>query len=163
MKNITFVKADSIALKPGPDKAIALYFMQDGESTRITPKRLFPLTKPYAYIRLLDPDNRELGILKNTSLLPRQAREFIEHRLDQYYFIPRITDIHDIREKYGISHWVVTTDRGRREFDVRSRSTDIKVFNKKRILIKDADENTYEIPDEEQLPPHSRLFLQGEI
>ncbi len=158
-----FIKAEEIILKNDPTGKASLYFIRDGEEMQVKPKRLFPLTSPLSYINFLDRSNRDVGILKSVKDLPHECREFLENFLDQYYFIPKILEIHSLTEDFGMGHWVVTTDRGEREFDVRNRNTDIKAIKGRRILIKDADENTYEITDYSRLPARSRALLEGEI
>ena len=161
-KNI-FIKSEDVVLKNDLTGKDSLYFIRDGEETQVKPKRLFPLTSPSSFINFLDTDNRDVGILKNVKDLSYDCREFLENFLDQYYFIPKILEIHSLTEEFGMGHWKVTTDRGEREFDVRNRNTDIKAIKGRRILIKDADENTYEITDYSQLPARSRVLLEGEI
>jgi hypothetical protein len=158
-----FIKPEDIVLKNDLTGKSSLYFIGNGEEIQVMPKRLFPLTNPAAYINFLDTDNRDLGILKNVKNLSHECREFLENFLDQYYFIPKILEIHSLTEEFGMGHWTVSTDRGEREFDVRNRNTDIKPIKGRRILIKDADENTYEITDYSMLPAKSRALLEGEI
>ena len=80
-----------------------------------------------------------------------ESREAVEEALREYYLIPRIIRILDRDEKYGILKWTVETDRGIRSFDIRNRQSDIKTIYGNRVLIKDSDDNRYEIPDWEKL------------
>lgn len=57
----------------------------------------------------------------------------------------------------------MVTDRGDRIFDVQSRNTDIHLLDGGRILIRDADNNRYEIPDYRKLSKKSYNLLEGEI
>ena len=80
-----------------------------------------------------------------------ESRAAVEDALKEYYLIPKITKILEREEKYGVLKWTVETDRGLRSFDIRNRQTDIKTIYGNRVLIKDADDNRYEIPDWEKL------------
>jgi hypothetical protein len=41
-----------------------------------------------------------------------QSVELLHHSLQNRYFLPQITKIHSIAEKFGTSQWDVETDRG---------------------------------------------------
>jgi hypothetical protein len=80
--------------------------------------------------------------------------------LDRSYFLSRITSIQRIRERYGVATWYVTTDRGPRVFEVRSRSESVWWLGASRILIKDPDGNRYEIRDLNKLDSRSRILAE---
>lgn len=142
---------------------LTLHYKSGEKTMNAAPRCLFPVTKPYSYIRFIDSEGQEIGIIRNLNNLNHQSYTSVSDMLSRYYFIPKIKIIQDISEEYGISHWTVVTDRGHREFDVLSRSTDIKTLKPRRVLIKDADNNRYEISDYNELSLKSRQLLEGEI
>ena len=91
------------------------------------------------------------------------SRDVILSSLNEYYLIPKITKLLDSREKYGILKWKVETDRGIKEFDIRNRHHDIKTLYDGRVLVRDSDDNRYEIPDYNKLDKKSYKLLIAEI
>ncbi len=164
MNEKIFIDGKQILLEYDEEKRASLYFSRDDdELVKVKPRRLFPLSRPSSYIYFIDEKGHDVGILRQLKELPRHVKDYTSKWLDEYYFIPCITEIQAIEEEYGISHWMVLTNRGKRSFEIRNRSTDIIILENRRILIKDVDDNTYEIPDHGQLPPKSQLLLDGEI
>ena len=83
--------------------------------------------------------------------------------LNEYYLIPKITALLDVSEKFGILKWTVDTDRGEQAFTIRNRHNDIKVLYDGRVLVRDSNDNRYEIPDYRKLDRHSIKLLNSEI
>ena len=163
MGDLVFIDPQNIRLDKDENGSDRLVCTKNGSSIRVSPRRLFPFSLPHVFISLVDDTDEEIAVLREIKSLPRAERTYVEAFLEQYYFVPRITEILDLKEEYGISRWTVRTDHGQRSFDVRRRSVDIHVSGKTRVLIKDSDDNMYEIPDYTALPPHSRALLEGEI
>lgn len=84
-------------------------------------------------------------------------------KLEEYYKIPKIRRFKSIETKYGIYHWVIETDAGEVEFDIINKGTDIKTFPGRRILLRDSDDNLYEITGYAKLPCKSYLKVQSEL
>jgi hypothetical protein len=74
--------------------------------------------------------------------------------------IPKITRVIDTVFKFGSLKWIVETDRGRIEFRIRNMNSDIKMLDSCRMLIRDSNDNRYEIPDINKLDKKSlrKLF-----
>ena len=66
-------------------------------------------------------------------------------------------------EKYGTLHWVVETDRGIKEFDIRNRNHDIKMFSDGKIRVRDSDDTRYLIVDYRKLDKSSRIKLIADL
>ena len=62
-----------------------------------------------------------------------------------YYMIPEITEILHVEDKFGVLKWRVMTDRGEIEFSIRNRHSDIKLLGKKRLLVRDSNDNRYQV------------------
>jgi len=80
----------------------------------MTATRTFPFSHPHGYVSLRDAKGEEVGVIRDLSELPREARELIEEELDRRYLQPRITHIENVRERFGGVEWEVETDRGPR-------------------------------------------------
>ena len=128
--------------------------------TELEPRRLFPISGLTKYITLLDNEGNERAIIRNLNNLMPESRDAILDCLKEYYMIPRIKRLIKRTEKFKIWMWTVETDRGIYTFEIRNSFTAIKVLHDGRILILDANDNRYEIPDLNKLDKRSiRLIL----
>jgi len=126
-------------------------------------RRLFPVNRPDEYITMLDPDGVETAVIRSIKDLNEESRKAVEYSLNDYYLVPHILRIISIVEKYGTLHWVIETDRGIKEFDIRNRNHDIKVFRNGCVRVRDSDDNRYVIDDYRTLDKHSRSQLFSDL
>ena len=78
----------------------------------------------------------------------------------EYYMIPKISRLLECEDKFGSLKWTVDTDYGRVTFRIRNRHSDIKrLGHSNRIIIRDSNDNRYEIPDCTDMDPHSIHLL----
>ena len=125
----------------------------------LEPRRLFPVNRADEYITLLDSENKEVGIIRAITDLDKDSRQVVRNSLDDFYLVPHITRIVSISEKYGTLHWCVDTDRGIKEFDIRNRNTDIRVYDDGRVRVRDSDDNRYIVEEFRNLDAHSKKLL----
>lgn len=125
----------------------------------LEPRCLFPVNRATEYITLLNTDNAEVAIIRSITDLDKDSRAAIVNSLNDYYLVPHIVRIVSISEKYGTLHWCVDTDRGIKEFDIRNRNTDIRVYDDGRVRVRDSDDNRYIIEDFHKLDAHSKKLL----
>lgn len=163
MEQIAFIDGRDIRIKSNDGNSLEVFFNDGYKKERIKPRRLFTISNPYSYIQLIQENREEIGILKDMKNLDAESQKALQEALDKFYVIPKIIKINDINEEFGVSRWDVVTDRGPRTFDVRSRNTDIHVLDGGRVLIRDADNNRYEVSDYRKLPKESYKLLEGEI
>ena len=128
----------------------------------VEPVRTFPLTQPNQYISLLDAQKNELGLIEDISQLKKADQIVLAEELEKCYFMPKITRIHFIAGRFGVTEWEAETEVGSVSFDLRSRN-DITSFSGGRILIKDIDGNRYEIANYHRLDPKSVALLETQI
>lgn len=129
----------------------------------LEPRRLFPVSGLRQYITLLDSEGKEHAIIRSLDTLMPESAKVIEDALEEYYLIPKISGILDISEKFGILKWTVDTDRGVQSFTIRNRHNDIKVLYDGRVLVRDSNDNRYEIPDYKKLDRRSIRLLNSEL
>lgn len=135
-----------------------------GETIKsLEPRRLFPLSGLRSYITLLDSDLKEKAVIRNLDTLMPESKKAIEECLEEYYLIPRITAVLNIVEKFGVLKWTIMTDRGERTIRIKNRHSDIKTLYDGRVLVRDANDNRYEIPDVSQLDKRSQKLLSYEL
>ena len=135
--------------------------MKDGTVYEdLEPRRLFPFTNPNMYITLLDKDEREVGFVRDLSELDDASVQALAECFAEYYLIPKITRVLLCEEKFGSIKWEVETDRGPVKFRIRSRHSDIKkMHGSNRIIVRDTNDNRYEIPDYTALDAKSIRML----
>lgn len=131
--------------------------------TELEPRRLFPVSRADNYITLLDKDGAEVAVIRKMSDLEKSSMDVVQFSLDDYYLVPHIQRIISVSEKYGTIHWAVETDRGIKEFDIRNRNHDIKVYSDGRVRVRDSDDNRYIITDYRKLDKHSRNQLIADL
>ena len=134
--------------------------LKDGTVIRdLEPRKLFPISNSNMYITLLDNEEREVAFVRDLTELDADSAAALKECFAQYYRIPQITRLNSSSEKFGALTWNVETDHGTVSFRIRNRHSDIKCVNGKRILIRDTNDNRYEIPDYTVLDLHSRRIL----
>ena len=127
----------------------------------LEPRRLFPLSGMEKYITLLDEEGIEKAIIRDMRTLPPNERATIESCLEEYYLIPRVTKINSIEEKYGVVTLDTETDRGHAMLEIRNILHGMKLLYGSRVLLRDGNDNRYEIPDLRQLDKHSIQLIDS--
>ncbi len=146
-----YIDSDEVRITRGEAYTLNLEFFDGRKFEEVEARSLFPISGPKRYITLLDSDGKEIAVIRNLDTIMPESREAVEDALKEYYLIPRILKIIDRDEKFGVLKWTVETDRGIRTFDIRNRQSDIKTVYGNRVLVKDSNDNRYEIPDWEKL------------
>ena len=121
----------------------------------LEPRRLFPHTDVNHYITLLDSAEKEIAMIKDMAAIDVESRKAVEDCFFDYYMIPEITEILHVEDKFGVLKWRVMTDRGEIEFSIRNRHSDIKLLGKKRLLVRDSNDNRYQVTDISKLDKKS--------
>lgn len=129
----------------------------------LEPRRLFPVSRLDEYITLLDKDGKEVAIIRKNKDIGAESLDVLNYSLNDYYLVPHILRILSVTEKYGTLHWSVETDRGFKEFDIRNRNHDVKVYSDGRVRVRDSDDNRYVISDYRKLDKHSRSQLIADL
>lgn len=126
----------------------------------LEPRRLFPVTDTEHYISLLDEKEKEIALIRNMSDLDEASRCVLEDCFREYYMIPKISQILEVHDKFGVLEFKVMSDRGEIAFRIRNRHSDIKnLYGTGRIVIRDSNDNRYEIPCFDNLDRHSKRCL----
>ena len=138
-------------------------FFDGTAAAHLEPRRLFPLSGLRKYITLLDDEGKEQGIIRDLDALEPEQRQIIEECLNEYYMIPKIVKVYECYEKDYVLHMIVDTDQGHRQIHIRNRYSDMKLLYDNRVLIRDADDNRYEIPNWLALDKKSIQKLKTEL
>ena len=127
----------------------------------LEPRRLFPLSGLEKYITLLDERGVEQGVIRDLKTLPPNDRKIIEECLSEFYLIPKITKIHDCREKFGVLRIQADTNCGAVVIEIRNILHGIKLLYGTRVQLRDVNDNRYEIPDIRQIDAKSRQKIDS--
>ena len=127
--------------------------------TELELHRMFPVTGLTKYIALLDKEGNEIAVIRNIEDLMPESKKVVESCLREYYMIPRITRFIKMSEKFKIWMWTAETDKGICTFEIRNHITAIKPLYGGRVLIKDANDNRYEIPNVNDLDKKSLSMI----
>ena len=127
--------------------------------TELELHRMFPITGLTKYIALLDKEGNEIAVIRNIEDLMPESKKVVESCLREYYMIPRITRFIKMSEKFKIWMWTAETDKGICTFEIRNHITAIKPLYDGRVLIKDANDNRYEIPNVNDLDKKSLSMI----
>ena len=158
-----YVNGDEVRFTRRDMCSVDAEFYDGKRIENLEPRRLFPVSGMTRYITLLDEDGKEQAIIRNIDTLMTESKKVIEACLREYYLIPKIKRLIDSTEKYGILKWTVETDRGMCSFEIRNRHSDIKMLYDGRVLVRDSNDNRYEIPDYRTLDKHSMVLLNTEL
>ncbi len=155
-----FLNAEEIEILPAGKGHVKVRMPGGAEIPKARLKRLFPLTKADSFIRMVTPDGKEAGIVKNLHELKPESRKAALKALNHFYIIPIIAEILTLYDAHGSLFWEVLTDKGARSFAVKNRYRDITIFSSGKMIIRDTDDNQYEITDYNSMPPRSRKLLE---
>lgn len=126
----------------------------------LEPRMLFPITNHDMYITLLNKEEKEVGFVRKMDEIDEQSQKALLECFREFYMIPKITRLIECAATYGSPKWKVETDRGIITFTIRNTHADIKRFSgTNRLIIRDSNDNRYEITDHTVLDAHSRRLL----
>ncbi len=142
------------------DKIFVDVEFYNGEKfTEVELHRMFPITGLDKYIALMDSEGNEIAVIRNVDDLSPDSRKVVKNCLKEYYMMPRITQFIEMSERFKIWMWTSETDKGTCTFEIRNHLTAIKPLYDGRVLIKDANDNRYEIPDVNKLDKRSQQMI----
>lgn len=133
--------------------------LNDGRSfENLEPRRLFPVTDLNRFITLLDEKGAEQAVIRDLTTLPADQRAIIEDCLNEYYLVPKILKIWAYEERFDGLTLHTETDKGPADIEIRILIKGFKLEGV-RALLRDVNDNRYEIPDVTKLDNLSRQIL----
>ena len=158
-----YVEGPDIRLTPNDVIFVDVEFYTGEKFTGVELRRMFPITGLTKYIALVDSEGEQIAIIRDLNDLMPESKAVAEKALEEYYMIPRITKFIKMSEKFKIWMWTAETDKGIYTFEIRNHITAVKPLYDGRVLIKDANDNRYEIPDVKQLDKKSLKMILPKI
>jgi hypothetical protein len=118
-----------------------------------------PLSRPNAYLALLDGKGEEITVIPDPSALQPASLEAVQRELRQRNLTATIAAITHAKQEFGATYWSVLTDRGPRDFVTQNLQENALWFSDRQLLLLDVDGNRFEIPDIDTLDARSQGFI----
>ncbi len=169
-EDIRFFSGKKVRVEPGSMGIyLNVWLPDDTEYKDVEPRRFFPISDEFKYVSLVHmvedakgkTQEEEILIIKDLNNMDEASRKAVIDALDGYYMIPRISDILEFKKVGDDLQWTVASDRGVITFDIRDKYNSIKQLPDGRILVRDASDNRYEIPDYTTISKRSKNLLLG--
>ena len=129
--------------------------VEDGMPVRLVWTR--PLTGRGGEVAVLHAkEKKEIATLPDSERLDAESRRILDEELQRRYFLPKITRVVKTTATFGNRYWHVETDRGPRQFLMKSPETNATWLTDDRCLLRDTLGNCYEIESFDRLDNVSR-------
>ena len=151
---------NSLIVKEG-DFAV-LYLLEGEEKQRIGTvevKLAFPFEKTDGFIVLFDERGQDAGLIEDLGMRAPEEQVLLKVDLCRRYYMPVITGIVNVSERFNSSTWEVLTAEGTLRFSVKDTNRSL-IHLDNRLIVTDADGNRYDIPDVTALPKKDRRKLE---
>lgn len=170
--NVTAVEAaeekkrESIAVTPenarfyrsgGGLVSLELKYEDESETfERVTLVRAFPISNPDEYISVRVPasaksDGGEVGMIRDVHLFDADTVALLTEELERRYFMPEITRIMSVKDKFGYLYFDAVTSAGKIAFTMTNPYSNFRKLENGSVLITDIDGNCFRITDPEKL------------
>lgn len=157
---LRYIDGPEVRFKVKDKIFVDMEFYHTGENfTDMELRRMFPVSGKDKYITVVDGEGNEQAIIRDINNLDEMSRNAVNSALEEYYMMPRILKFTHMSEKFKIWMWTAETDKGSVKFEIRNHLTAVKPLFDNRVLIKDANDNRYEIPDFTKLDKKSQKML----
>ena len=158
--NIDYLAPDKIVFTKTDGGFLMLEILGGETHKRVNIFRSFPFTNTNEFISVRDPENKEIGILRDLADFKGEQLDLINEDIERRYFTPAITNIISIKEEYGYCYWEVDTSAGRIRFTSRAGQGTILNISETNLLVIDVDGNRFDIPDYTILDYKSQKIIE---
>ena len=134
---------------------------------RVMLLRAFPITNPQEFVSVRVPPKiktekpKEIGMIRRLSDFDEKTNEVFRAELDRRYFVPEITAVHSIKEKFSIYYWDVETTAGNIVFMMNDPFNRIRTLDDGGLSLSDVDGTVYIIPDPQKLDKASYRRIEA--
>ena len=142
-----------------PKDRLRLTLGEEKSYLTVKPVWAAPVSRPGAYLALLDGKGEEIALLPDVNALSPENAAILQAELRQRYLTATVTAITHARQEYGATYWSVETDRGARDFVTQSLQENAQWFSETHLLLLDVDGNRFEIPDVAALDARSQAII----
>ncbi len=158
-----YLDPQNLHIEKASDGTLRATIEGDRCGIRVEVLRAFPISGAEKDLVLRDGGGKELGILTDLTGIEGEQKQLLQDSLADRYFLPKITKINAIFERFGSAIWTVETDRGPTEITTKALHEAIYEVSPTRFMLRDTEENRYEIPDLSALDEDSRKRFSGKV
>jgi len=144
-----------------PHDRLRLTVDDDRSYPTVKPVWASPITFPGQYLALLDAKEQEIATIKDPKDLSADSLEAVKAELKRRYLTSTIITIDKAKVEFGATYWHVTTERGEKDFVTQSLQENAQWMGDRHLLLIDVDGNRFEIPNIDDLDPHSKEILES--
>ena len=142
-----------------PKDRLRLTVRNEKSYPTVKPVWAAPLSRPNAYLALLDGKGDEIVMLDDPKTLSAESWEAVQEELKRRYLTATVQVVLNARVEFGATYWKVVTDRGERDFVTQSLQENALWLTDTHLLLLDVDGNRFEIPDTDALDVRSAAFI----
>src|SRR5438552_15395997 len=92
-----------------PKERLRLTLGEEKSSLTVKPLWAAPLSRPHAFLALLDGKGEEIVLVPPPEVWPADSREAVQRALRQRSLTATVTAVRDAREEEGATDWTVET------------------------------------------------------
>ena len=161
---INYIDGPEVKITPNDGIFVDAEFFYSGEKyTGLEVHRLFPKSGQNKFLALMNEDGDQIAVIRDAENLLPESKETVLKALEEYYMIPRIIRFIKMTDKFRVWMWTAETDRGTLTFEIRNHVSTVKPLYDGRVLIRDANDNRYEIPDWRKMDKKSRRLIEPKL
>lgn len=157
-----FIKGNEISVIASDSLFLTIKRLADNKVfCEVEPRVMFPRTEPNKNIALITSTGEQIGVVKDLSEFNEEDRTIVEKMVKEFY---NLTTILKVYREYNhnverIWSFECETDRGFTTIGITNHTANVKVMPNNRVIIKDFEDNRYEIPDYTKLDAKSQKHL----
>lgn len=115
----------------------------DKKYSRVRLLRTAPMRFPFEYVCVQDMEEKEIGIVRDISVLDEESIKAAENELEKRYFCPEITEFISIKMRPGSTYVDCKFGDTKKGFNIRDISNNMFFIGEDTVRINDADGNRY--------------------
>lgn len=138
------------------------HFIKLPDSKRKIPVKIVwlkPFDQKNSGISILNQKKEEVIYLPKINLANKTNQKIIKQALQNYTFLPTITQIKSIKINNGIRYWDTETNLGPKLFAMIKPSSYLTFIDENKLIVRDTFNNFYQIKSIKQLDTNSQKQL----
>jgi len=128
---------------------------------RVQLRCALPLTDPTRFVCVADMDDNEVALLEDIAQLNEEQAGLVSAELEQRYYTPVVTAIHNIKEKMGSYYIDLSIGEHKKNAAVKDITKNLRQLpGSSTIVLTDVDGNRYLIEDLGVVKTKARRLLE---
>lgn len=148
--------ADTVIKPLGSDFITVTRGGEDFE--RATLHRSMPFSYPDRFIVVKDAAGKEIGLISDIADFDAETSALISRMLSLRYYCPKVLEILDLKDKFGLMYVTMKTDSGMKSFASPDLTKSVKGIGGDRYVIVDLEGNRFLIEDLFKVKNHKKIM-----